>query len=503
MNKFYTKNFNIRETMKQNTFFSHISVMVLSTVLLLLVGCKVGPEYKSPQAKVPQTWVATSLVSNQNIKPTISEKSEFARWWTNFNDPVLTKLVESALEQNLDIKIAISRIRQARESYGITRASLFPSSQASASYSRSYQNRPSQSADSFRAGIDALWELDFFGGNRRSVEAAMANINAAVEYFRDVQVALAAEVALNYINLRAVQQQISIATNNLKMQLQTLNITRQRYKAGFVSKLDVANAEAQAATTESQVSTLESSMRQTMHNIAFLLGKQPSELIEELEWKQPVSPVIPEPSQNIVLSVPSEILRRRPDIRRAEAQLHSATAKIGVATADLFPKFKITGGLTLQETSLGELFTHPVRSGSFGPSIDWQIFSAGAIKSNIRLQEALRDESFINYQKVVLNAIAEVENAIVTLAKEQEHAASLQKAVDSNREAVQIALKLYTEGQTDFLNVISAQRSLLSSEDSLAQSRRNISTAVIALYKALGGDWSVSPPETTDLSHKN
>lgn len=481
--------------MKARFLFSGIVLIGVSAILLLLVGCKVGPDYKPPQAKVPQSWMSSNLASNQNIKVTLSESSEVAKWWTNFNDPVLTKLVESALKQNLDIKIAITRIRQARESYGITRASLFPSSATSASYNRSYQNRPSINADSFRAGIDALWELDIFGGNRRALEAATASINAAVEYFRDVQVALAAEVALNYINLRTIQQQISIATNNLKIQLQTLDITKQRYKAGFVSKLDVANAEATAATTESQISTLYSSLRQTMHNIAFLLGKQPSELIEELEWKQAVPPAIPEPPQNINLGVPSELLRRRPDIRRAEAQLHAATAKIGVAVSDLFPKFRITGALNFQETSLGEIFTHPVRSGSFGPSINWQIFSAGAIKSNIKLQEALRDEAFINYQKVVLNAITEVEDALVALAKEQERGIALQRAVDSNREAVEIAIKLYAEGHTDFLNVINAQRSLLSTEDALAQSRRNISTAIIALYKAIGGDWSLEPVE--------
>jgi outer membrane protein TolC len=187
-------------------------------------------------------------------------------------------------------------------------------------------------------------------------------------------------------------------------------------------------------------------------------------------------------------------LRRRPDIRYAEAQLHSATAKIGVAIADLFPKFNITGGFTVQENSVSDFFSNPVRVGSVGPGISWDIFRGGAIKSNIKLQEALRDEAFINYQKIVLNALAEVENAIISLTKEQEHFLSLQNAVNSNRQAVDIAVKLYTEGQTDFLNVINAQGSLLSSQDALAQSKRDISTYLVSLYKAMGGDWNFDAP---------
>lgn len=499
MNKHLSmKKFLTIEKLKMNLTLSSLTLFSIGVLIAVISsGCKVGPDFKSPKATVPQSWTSTNLTSDKNLKVSVVESPDITKWWTNFNDPLLTELVETALTQNLDIKIAITRIRQARESYGITRSSLFPSSQVGGSYNHIYQNRPSVDSDSFRAGIDAMWELDIFGGNRRATEAAMANIAASIEYFRDVQVALAAEVALNYINLRTLQQQIAIATNNLKAQLQTLNITRQRYKTGFVSKLDVANAEAQAATTESQISVLESSKRQIMHNIAVLLGKQPFELLEKLEWKESTEPSIPQLNHNIEIGIPSELLRRRPDIRRAEAQLHAATAKIGVAVSDLFPKFNLTGSFNFQESSLGELFTNPVRSGSVGPSINWQIFRAGAIKSNIRLQEALRDEAFINYQKVVLNAIAEVENALIVLAKEQEHGLALQRAVESNREAVAIAVKLYTEGTTDFVNVLNAQRSLLASEDALAQSRRNLSTAIIALYKALGGDWSIQPPETT------
>ncbi len=457
---------------------------------ILLCGCKVGPEFKSPQAKVPQSWTSTTNAVTTNVVIAVSNTVSLTKWWTNFNDPILVNLVESAIKENLDAKIAVTRIRQARASFGITRASLFPSISSSASYNRYYQNRPSRDPDLLTGGVDALWELDVFGGNRRNVEAAMAAIAGSVEYYRDVVVTLSGEVAINYIHLRMLQQQIDIAKANLKDQRETASIARKRFGAGFVSKLDVANAEAQASTTESQISILESQKIQTIHNISILLGKNPSELLNQLNSPAP----IPIPPQNVSISIPSELLRRRPDIRYAEAQLHSATAKIGVAIADLFPKFNITGGFTVQENSVSDFFSNPVRVGSVGPGISWDIFRGGAIKSNIKLQEALRDEAFINYQKIVLNALAEVENAIISLTKEQEHFLSLQNAVNSNRQAVDIAVKLYTEGQTDFLNVINAQGSLLSSQDALAQSKRDISTYLVSLYKAMGGDWNFDAP---------
>ncbi|MGC8829971.1 MAG: efflux transporter outer membrane subunit [Verrucomicrobiia bacterium] len=485
--------------MRKNSFTFYFLIAVdFACIVLLSSGCKVGPDYKAPRVDMPKSWTSTALATNTNVVISVSDSAAFAKWWTNFNDPELVKLVESALKENLDLKIAIARIQQARASYGMTRASLFPSIGSSAAYDRFYQNRPSRKPDLFRAGVDALWELDLFGGNRRGVESAMANIAAAMEYYRDVRVSLAAEVALNYIQLRTLQQQIAIARDNLQAQRRTLSITQQRYGAGFVSRLDVANAEAQAATTESQISVLESSARQTIHNISILLGKAPGELLEELSS----AAQIPIPPTSIKISVPSELLRRRPDIRRAEAQLHSATAKIGVATADLFPKFTITGSFSFQENTLPNFFSNPIKSGSVGPGVSWDIFRGGAIKSNIKLQEFLRDEAFINYQKTVLNALAEVENAIVALSKEQEHSMALQRAVESNRQAVEIALKLYSEGQADFLNVLNAQRSLLSSEDALAQSRRNISTALVSLYKALGGDWETDAFQKSEVEQQ-
>jgi NodT family efflux transporter outer membrane factor (OMF) lipoprotein len=313
---------------------------------------------------------------------------------------------------------------------------------------------------------------------------------------------LTAEVALNYVQLRGYQQQIVIAQNNLKAQRHTADITRQRFDAGLASGLDVANAAAQVATTEAQIPVLETSARQAIYALTVLLTRPPVDLVAELSETGALPAAPPE----VPVGLPSDLLRRRPDIRQAEAQLHAATAQIGVAIADLFPKFSLTGSLTYQNDLLRNLFTDPSRSWSFGPSVTWPIFQGGSIVSNIRLQEALRDQSFITYQKTVLAALQDTENALVAFANEQEHRKSLNDAVESNRKAVDLATQLYTQGQTDFLSVLDAQRSLYASEDALVQSSRNVATSVVALYKALGGGWEVesfrTPSATASLTRR-
>lgn len=467
-----------------NNLLSIWTVFIVIIILVIATGCKVGPNFQKPQTNLPQSFTAISLTNNQ-VVTTVSRTESLAEWWTNFNDPKLTDLIQRAIHTNLDLQIAKARIRQARASYRITKGGLLPGIGTSASYTRSYVENSARDEDLFSAGVDAIWELDIFGGTRRSIEAAQANIVSAIESLRDIQVSLAAEVALNYIQLRSIQQQIAISKENLNAQQQTANITRKRLGAGFASALDVANADAQTATTESQIPRLEAAERQTINALSFLLATTPGELLKELS--EPAQ--IPDPPQLVSAGLPSDLLRRRPDIRRAEANLHAATARIGVAVSDLFPRFSLLGSFNFQETDFGRLFTDPTRTGSVGPRVSWQIFQGGAIKANVKLQEALKDEAFINYQKTVLNAIAEVENALVSIAREQEHSNALYRAVMANRRAVQLAVKLYTEGQTDFINVLNAQRSLLATEDALVQSRRNIATAVVSLYKAVGGGW--------------
>jgi NodT family efflux transporter outer membrane factor (OMF) lipoprotein len=266
-------------------------------------------------------------------------------------------------------------------------------------------------------------------------------------------------------------------------------ITRQKAGAGFSSALDVANAEASVATTEAQIPVFETSARQSIYALSILLARPPADLLKQLT---PTGGIPGVPAQ-IPAGLPSDLLRRRPDIRQAEAQLHSATAQIGVATADLFPKFSLTGAVSWQSNLLNSWWTVASRTSSFGPSVTWPIFQGGAIVSNIRVQEALRDQAFITYRQTVLGAFQDVENALIAFAKEQEHYKSLKDSVAANSKAFDLSLKLYTEGMLEFLNVLVAQNSLYAAQNALVQSNSNISTDLIALYKALGGGWEQAP----------
>jgi NodT family efflux transporter outer membrane factor (OMF) lipoprotein len=461
---------------------------------LMIAGCMVGPDYHPPQAKTPPAWAGASKESTSQPTAATSQPAELALWWGNFGDPKLTGLVNEALQANLSLQLAQARLRQARAQRGVIVGGLFPAASGTASYQR---GRPAgvgpaiHDQNLFQAGLDAVWELDVFGGIRRNVESADATIMAAQESIRDVQVSLAAEVALDYVLLRGFQQQIVIARDNLKSQQHTAGITRQRLAAGFVGGLDVANADALVATTESIIPVLETSAQQTIYALSVLLARPPADLLRDLSQTAP----LPAAPHEIPIGLPSELLRRRPDIRAAEAQIHAATAQIGVATADLFPKFSLTGNIGWQNTLGENLFKDISRSWSFGPSVSWAIFQGGSILSNIQVQEALRDQAFITYKQTVLTALQDVENALIALAKEQEHRKSLAEAVVANRKAVDLSMQLYTQGQTDFLNVLNAQRSLFASEDALVQSDRDVATDLIALYKALGGGWEDPPKQ--------
>jgi NodT family efflux transporter outer membrane factor (OMF) lipoprotein len=344
----------------------------------------------------------------------------------------------------------------------------------------------------FQVGLDAVWEIDVFGGTRRNVEASEADIRAAEEDLRDVLVSLVAEMGTNYITLRGLQQEIAIARGNLKAQKHTAEITRKRFEAGFVGKLDVANANAQVATTEALIPPLESAASETIYGMSLLLGQEPGPLSEELSAESPIPSTLP----TVPVGIPSDLLRRRPDIRRAEAQVHAATARVGVATADLFPRFSLTGaaGFTSTDLAMALNWTNS-RAWSFGPNVAWPIFQAGKILSNIEVQNALEEQALIAYQKTVLTALKEVETALVAYAKEHEQFKALQDAVGNNRQAVDLATQLYVAGRTDFLNVLSAQRALLVTEEALARSTRTLSTNLVALYKALGGGWETESYE--------
>jgi len=469
-----------------------VALVVVGLGVTILGGCMVGPNFHPPQpTTIPNAWVG---VEKTPTAPSIVTAAQPAlmQWWMQFDDATLTWLVDGALKANLDLRIAETRLREARATRGVVAGGLWPTVTATGGYQKFHTagvTSGNQELNLYQAGFDTVWELDLFGGLRRNVESADANIQAAIANIRDAQVSLIAEVALNYIQLRGYQQEIVIAENNLKSQEHTADIVHRNFKVGFASGLDAANADSDVATTESQIPVFESEARQAIYALSVLLARPPGDLLEQL------SPTgnLPKVPLQVPAGLPSDLLRRRPDIRQAEAQLHAATAQIGVATADFFPTFSLTGSLNWSSNLLRILWNNADRSFAVGSSVTWPLFQGGAVVSNVRLQEALRDESFITYQQTVLAAFQDVENALIAFAKEQQHHKLLNDAVIANHKAVDLSLQLYIAGLTDFLNVEITQRTLYSSEDALVQSETSIVTDLIALYKALGGGWESIP----------
>jgi outer membrane protein, multidrug efflux system len=463
-----------------------LSLMVCCC-LPLLSGCTVGPDFKPPEPALSSHW--SEPAPKADVDPGLGDQ-DLAQWWKIFNDPQLTSLIQRAMAVNLDLRIAQSRIRQARATVTIAGANLGPTVDASAAYRRaqvpmSGSDRSGLTTDLFQTGFDAVWELDLFGGIRREVEASSAELDVAVESRHDLLVSLSAEVASNYLNLRSLQQRLAIARANLDTQEHTVQLTHQRWAAGFINRLDVVRAEAQAATTAGQIPLLEAAIRQTIHGLSLLLAAEPSSLVAELT----PDAALPVAMANVPPGLPSELLRRRPDIRMAEADIHAATARIGVATADLFPTFTITGNLGLQSNSFNSTFNRSSRAWSLGPSINLPIFDMGRRLATIELQEAVQEGYMLAYEQTVLTALGEVENALVAANKEEEHRRALATAVTANRTAVKLATSLYVAGETDFLSVLDSQRALYLTEDALALSSKTVGTNLVALFKALGGGW--------------
>ena len=458
-----------------------------------IAGCTVGPDYRAPQVESPRGWVgiagSTTRPTTGPVAPT-TQPVNLAQWWESFSDPQLSSLIRSAFNGNIGLNQAASRVRQARAARKATAAGYYPTVDVNGGYTRSGSAGDSVahgSHDLFTAGLDASWEIDVFGGTRRNVEAADADLLASQEDYRDVMITLAAEVALNYTDLRTTQEQVVIAKRNLEIQKQSLGLTQRLFAGGqgFVSGLDVANAEAQVSSTQSTIPTFEASERQIIYALSVLLGREPGALVAELDQQKPIPGSPPE----VPIGLPSELLKRRPDLRRAEAQLHAATARTGVATADLYPKFSLTGSFNQSSGTFGKLLDGQNNLWAIGPSVSWPLFDAGRIRANIAIQNELQEQSLLAYRGAVLTAWQEVENSLIAYAKEQERHRSLTDAVAANRRAVDYATTLYKQGNTDFLNVLNAQRSLFGAEDALVQSDRTLTESVISLYKALGGGW--------------
>lgn len=454
----------------------------------MLSGCTtVGPNYVQPEIQTPASW--QKEVDGAKAADKQAGEEILAKWWMTFNDPVLSGLIERAVAGNLSLKQALNSVRQARIQRGITDAGRFPSINSSGSAGRSYSEDMRgdfSGTNSFRVGLDASWELDIFGGVKRSIEAADANIQVAEESYRDVLVSLLAEVALNYIEVRSYQAQLQVAESNLKSQEETYNITDWRYQAGLTTELDVENASKNLEQTRSQIPSLQSSIEQAKNRIAVLLGTEPGSLDSELDEYRPV-PAAPD---EIALGIPADLLRRRPDLRKAERELAAQTARIGVAEADRYPKISLSGNIGLSALKLGDLFTSEGLSTGASSGISWPVYNAGKIMKNIEIQWAVQEQKLIAYKSTLLTALQDVENAMTSYSYDRVRRESLVKASESARLAAETSRVQYSSGLIDFQSVLEAESSLLTFQNNVVQSDAQITKDLIALYKALGGGWS-------------
>ena len=459
-----------------------IPFLALCLGLLFLPGClTAGPNFQPPQPQIPEAWSQTPA----SVSPTSTASGELSQWWTIFNDPLLVSLVERSVQANLDLRQAELRIRQARAALTMSNAGRGPTADLSAAASRS-QASGGDPGSLYRAGFDASWELDLFGGIKRGTEAAEADLEVAEENRRQLQVSLAAEVAIGYMEVRGVQEQLLITRKNLATQQHSADLVQLQFKSGLIGGLDSARAQADTASAAARIPPLESALNQAIQGLGILLALEPGALFNEL---LPSGDTVPEALLAAPIGLPAELLRRRPDIRAAEAQIHAATARIGVAEADLFPKVTLNGSLGLQDQELGSLLDWGRRVWSLGPSVNWRLFDLGRVRASFALQENLQEQSALAYQQTILKALLEVENALTAATLEQRHRQALLTVLAANRQTLKLSSQLYAAGQIDFLAVLDAQRSLYASEDALAQSTKASATYLIALYKGLGGGW--------------
>ncbi|AEH87701.1 efflux transporter outer membrane subunit [Mesorhizobium opportunistum] len=449
---------------------------------VLLAGCVVGPDYRTPILAMPANW--------SGERPTKSvQPAQLSRWWQRLRDPQLDTLVEEAVAGNLDVATAKAKIREARASYRQTAATLLPSVDGSGSVTRNKSADTTTGSNAtyteYQAGFDASWELDLFGANRRGLEAARYGVDASEQELRSTLLTLVGDVASTYTQARGYQARIALARRSAVSQRQTAELTRTMALAGSATAADVAKAMGQAASTEASVPTLEASYAEAVHRLSVLTGRPPAALSERLKRSKPIpSPRLPMPT-----GIPADILLSRPDVLMAERQYAQYTAKVGQAEAARYPSVSLTGNISTAALDLGDLGKNSSIGWSFGPTLSVPLFNAGQLQAAADVARAQRDQYFIAYRASVLTALEDVENALVLMAQERIRIGKLASSAKSYGEAASLEGTLYKAGETSLLDVLDAQRSLYSAEDSLLQSRVLLATNYIALNKALGGGW--------------
>lgn len=463
---------------------------------LLLAGCVVGPDYRTPILPMPVGWSGRTAAAT-------ARPAQLSRWWQQLRDPVLDTLIEEAVAGNLDVATARARIREARASYRQSVGTLLPSLDASGSATRNKSaaatSGSSTTYSEYQAGFDASFELDLFGANRRGVEAARHGLEASEEELRSTLLTLVGDVVSNYVQTRGYQARIALARRSAASQRRTAQLTRTLALAGTASSADVAKAEGQASGTEAAVPTLEASYAEAVHRLSVLTGRPPASLAERLKRSAP----IPAPRLPIPAGVPADILLARPDVRAAERQYAQYTARVGQAQAARYPSVSLTGDISTAALKLGDLGKASSIGWSFGPTLSVPLFNGGQLQAAVEVARAQRDQYFIAYKASVLTALEDVENALVMLAQERVRIGKLSSSAKSYGEAARLEGTLYKAGETSLLDVLDAQRSLYSAEDTLLQSRVSLATDYIALNKALGGGWDgavdTARPEVIDV----
>ncbi len=484
---------------RSRKLFATVAVVLLLCVASAITGCTVGPDFVRPEATLNEDW-------SEKDDPRVMAQAEVAKeWWRVFNDPILDELIQSAYRQNLPLQIAGLRILEARARLAGAIGQQFPQQQVgfgSATKVGLSENAPNGAFGDrdfwdYQLGFDAVWELDFWGRFRRDVEAARADVLASAADYDNALVSLTAEVARTYTVIRTDEALIQITVENIKVQEDGLEIARSRFRNGITTELDVTQALTLLESTRASLPGLEIRLQQAENALSTLLG-QPTGAVRSLLNGPKAIPAAP---AEAAISVPAELLRRRPDIRSAELYAAAQSARIGVAKADLYPSFSLFGEIGFQTSSQGGTLSNNANLGnifdgdsfyySIGPGFQWPLFNYGRIESNVRVQDARLQELLINYQDTVLRAAQEVEDALIGFLKEQETRAFEQNSVDAAQRSVEIALAQYREGAVDYQRVLDTQRALLQEQSNLAQTISSIATNFIALYKALGGGWEL------------
>jgi NodT family efflux transporter outer membrane factor (OMF) lipoprotein len=447
-------------------------------------GCSVRRAYVPPLPNAPAAWSAP-------VTQPAADVESLSRWWETFGDPQLTALVRRAVTGNLDVRTAMSRVREARATMRSTRTQLGPSADATGAARASGTGSEAGVGgitQFYSLAVDASWELDVFGGIRSTVDAARATADAREADLQDVLISLTADVALNYIDIRSLRRRIELARANVDLQQQTLEITQFRAQAGLATDLDVQQAISNVESTRAQIASLESQAGQSIHAMAILLGLPPAGLTAEFSVPAP----IPEAPIEATLGVPADALRRRPDVRGAERQLAAQAAQVNVARADLYPSFRLAGSIGLESLSLARLLVPGAGFWSGGPSASTRLFDRRQLRENLVVQNERQEQAARSYETVVLRALQEVEDSLTALAQEAVRRGHLAAAANAAQQAADLSLQLYTAGLRDFRDVLDAQRSLLILQDSLASSGATVSSDLVRLFKALGGGWSAT-----------